>query len=122
MRFFASKFAINVISSCGFGLETNSIQDEESEFSLMCRKAVDPSLLIAIKRIIRMIMPGIFKKLKMYLNPQDVSICIFFSKNVLLAADILKKLFYIYFKNCINKIAIIKRNEKRLMNLILFLF
>ena len=86
MRFFASKFAINVISSCGFGLETNSIQDENSKFSVMCRKAVDPSLFIAIKRIIRMIMPGLFKKFKMYLNPQDVSIFLFheiFNDNIL---------------------------------------
>lgn len=71
-RDLAAKFTTEVISTCCFGLETNSIQDDDSEFRTMCRKVLDPSLVISLKRIVRSYLPGIFKRLGMRLTPAEV--------------------------------------------------
>lgn len=73
-RDLAAKFTTEVISTCCFGLETNTIQNEDSEFRAVCRKVLDPSLVIALKRLVRMYLPGIFIKLNMALNPPEVLI------------------------------------------------
>ncbi|XP_024943138.1 probable cytochrome P450 6a13 [Cephus cinctus] len=72
-RDLTAKFTTEVIATCCFGLETNTIQDEDSEFRAVCRKVLDPSLIIALKRLVRMYMPGIFEWLEMSLNPPDVT-------------------------------------------------
>ncbi|XP_046599065.1 uncharacterized protein LOC107217959 [Neodiprion lecontei] len=72
-RNLAAKFTTQVIGTCCFGLQTNAIQNEDSEFRKMCRKVLDPSAIIAVKRVIRMYMPGMFQWLEMGLNPPDVT-------------------------------------------------
>ena len=71
-RDLAAKFTTEVISTCCFGLETNTIQDEDSEFRSMCRKVLDPSLVISLKRIVRSYLPGVFQWFRMSLTPSEV--------------------------------------------------
>ncbi|XP_057336044.1 cytochrome P450 6B5-like [Microplitis mediator] len=72
-RDLAAKFTTDIISTCCFGLETNTIQDNDSEFRSMCRKVLDPSLTIGLKRLVRWYLPGLFKYLQMSLTPIEVS-------------------------------------------------
>ncbi|XP_034950386.1 cytochrome P450 6B5-like, partial [Chelonus insularis] len=73
MRDLAAKFATDVISTCCFGLETNSIQNSDSEFRMMCKRILDPSWIMSFKRSIRWYLPGVFKYFGMSLNPEEVS-------------------------------------------------
>ncbi|XP_070161412.1 cytochrome P450 6B7-like [Polyergus mexicanus] len=72
-RNLAAKFASEIMASCYFGLKTNTIQNDDSEFQKMCKKIMDPSFKIAIKRYIRDYMPKIFKWLSISLASQDVT-------------------------------------------------
>ncbi|CAL1683798.1 unnamed protein product [Lasius platythorax] len=72
-RNLAAKFTSEIIATCFFGLKTNTIQNGDSEFRKMCKRVVDPSLEIAMKRYIRDYMPRIFKWLSVRLIPLDVT-------------------------------------------------
>ncbi|XP_072758043.1 probable cytochrome P450 6a13 [Anoplolepis gracilipes] len=73
-RNLSMKFTIEIIATCFFGFKVNSIQNGNSEFLKMCKKVVDMSLEIKIKRYIREYIPGIFKRFSMCLIPRDVSV------------------------------------------------
>ncbi|KAM0725021.1 putative cytochrome P450 6a14 [Formica fusca] len=73
IRNLTAKFTSEIIATCFFGLEINTIQNGDSEFRKICKKVVDPSLEIAMKRYIRDYMPGIFKWLSVCLTPRDVT-------------------------------------------------
>lgn len=73
MRELAAKFTTEVISTCCFGLETNSIQHADSEFRTMCKQVSSPSLTLSIKRFIRLYMPSIYKSFAMTHNTPEVS-------------------------------------------------
>lgn len=77
-RGLAEKFTTETIATCFFGLETNTIQNDNSEFLTMCKKVMGASLTVAVKRFVRDCMPGVFKRLSMHLNSIDVS-ALFFS-------------------------------------------
>ncbi|XP_072758030.1 probable cytochrome P450 6a14 [Anoplolepis gracilipes] len=72
-RNLSMKFTSEIIATCFFGLKINSIQNGDSEFLKMCKKALDPSLKISMKRYIRHYMPKIFKWLSICIIPRDVS-------------------------------------------------
>ncbi|KAF7991637.1 hypothetical protein HCN44_010438 [Aphidius gifuensis] len=72
-RDLSAKFATDVISSCCFGLETNSIQNIDSEFRKICKHVLDPSMSISFKRIIRWYMPWVFSRLKITMTPLIVT-------------------------------------------------
>ncbi|KAH0946702.1 hypothetical protein HN011_009582 [Eciton burchellii] len=74
IRDLSVKFTTEVIATCFFGLETNTMQNGNSEFRRMCKRVLDPSLMLAIKRCIRDYMPRVFKWLSISLNPSDVII------------------------------------------------
>ncbi|XP_050454367.1 probable cytochrome P450 6a13 [Cataglyphis hispanica] len=73
MRNLTAKFTSEIIATCFFGLKINAIQNRDSEFQKMCKKVVDPSLEMAMKRYIRDYMPGIFKWFSICLIPRDVT-------------------------------------------------
>ncbi|EFN69191.1 Probable cytochrome P450 6a13 [Camponotus floridanus] len=70
----AAKFTSEIIATCFFGLKTNTIQNGDSEFRRMCKKMMDPSLEIAMKRYVRDYMPRIYKWLSVCLTPRDVTV------------------------------------------------
>lgn len=72
MRNLTAKFTSEIIAICFFGLKINTIQNGDSEFRKMCKKVMDPSLEIAMKKYIRDYMPGIFKWFSVCLIPRDV--------------------------------------------------
>uniref|UniRef100_A0A0A9YG98 Putative cytochrome P450 6a14 n=1 Tax=Lygus hesperus TaxID=30085 RepID=A0A0A9YG98_LYGHE len=61
----ASGFTIEVISSCAFGIESNSIGNPNSEFRVFSKKIFTPSKMLVFKTVLRMLSPALFTLLKM---------------------------------------------------------
>jgi len=64
-----SKFTTDIIGSCVFGLQCNSMKDPNSEFRIMGRKVVEPSLNTVIRLMLGILMP----KLGIRILPWDVT-------------------------------------------------
>ncbi|XP_029161460.1 probable cytochrome P450 6a13 [Nylanderia fulva] len=72
-RDLAAKITSEIATTSLFGLQMNTIQNDDSEFRKMCMKLVDPSLDISMRRYIRDYMPKVFKWLSIRFTPPDVT-------------------------------------------------
>nr|AJN91170.1 cytochrome P450 monooxygenase CYP6CV1 [Cnaphalocrocis medinalis] len=71
IRSLTSKYTLEVIGSCAFGLDLNTVSDEENEFSLIPKKIFKPSIYVRTLVILDMIIPGIRKKFNTSSEIQD---------------------------------------------------
>ncbi|KAG7196585.1 hypothetical protein KM043_013078 [Ampulex compressa] len=63
IRELATKFTIDVIGSCAFGIQINALSDEDSEFHKAAKKLSRPSYKATLWRMLRTAMPGLYKLL-----------------------------------------------------------
>ncbi|XP_026478207.1 probable cytochrome P450 6a14 [Ctenocephalides felis] len=68
----SGNFTTQVIGSCVFGININSIKDPDSEFRKMGKKAFEPSPMVFVKRFIRSTTPALFRLLKMKVIAPEV--------------------------------------------------
>ncbi|KAH0946705.1 hypothetical protein HN011_009586 [Eciton burchellii] len=63
VRELATKFTIDVIGSCAFGIQINALTDEECEFHRTVKKLSKPSYKAALWRMLRTAVPRLYKLL-----------------------------------------------------------
>uniref|UniRef100_A0A6M2DMC5 Putative cytochrome n=1 Tax=Xenopsylla cheopis TaxID=163159 RepID=A0A6M2DMC5_XENCH len=68
----SGNFTTQVIGSCVFGININSIKDPNSEFRRMGKKAFESSKMVFVKRFIRSTMPALFRFLRLKAISLDV--------------------------------------------------
>ncbi|KAJ4428355.1 hypothetical protein ANN_24374 [Periplaneta americana] len=73
MKEVMAKFTTDVIGSCAFGLQFNSIKDSNSEFRNMGRRVFEPSAWSMLRRTIRTIAPGLLKLFNVKMLPDDIT-------------------------------------------------
>lgn len=73
MREFTAKFTTDVIGSCAFGLQFNSMSDESSDFRKMGRKVLQPSKISAFSKLVRVFFPTMFRILNLRTFPKEVN-------------------------------------------------
>ncbi|CAH0403310.1 unnamed protein product [Chilo suppressalis] len=61
-----ARFTTDFIGSCGFGLDSDSINDDDSEFRRLGRDAFNPPLTTVIRGILKMLFPTICKDLQFF--------------------------------------------------------
>ncbi|XP_020281897.1 probable cytochrome P450 6a13 isoform X2 [Pseudomyrmex gracilis] len=76
VRELAAKFTIDVIGSCAFGIQINSLTNNESEFHRAAKRLTKPSYKITLWRMLRTAMPGLYRLLGVQLV--DPSVTAFF--------------------------------------------
>ncbi|CAG2061234.1 unnamed protein product, partial [Timema podura] len=69
----AAKYTTDVIGTCAFGLQFNSLNDENSEFRIMGRRVFKFSLLEAIPRAFCFFFPRVAETLGISFIPKDVT-------------------------------------------------
>ncbi|XP_017888037.1 probable cytochrome P450 6a14 [Ceratina calcarata] len=79
-RELTAQFTTDVIGSCAFGIETNAMSEEESEFRKMGRKVFAPSVAQIIKFRLRQAVPWLLTLLSYILPPSDI--VQFFTKTI----------------------------------------
>ncbi|KAJ9594226.1 hypothetical protein L9F63_014386 [Diploptera punctata] len=62
-----SKFTIDVICSCAFGIESNSLKNPKAEFTHQLKKTFEFDTLRSIKSTVAILSPGLLKVLRMKL-------------------------------------------------------
>ncbi|KAG7196871.1 hypothetical protein KM043_014504 [Ampulex compressa] len=67
------KFGIGSASSCFYGIESNALQETETELELMCKEIVEPTLVSFWKKVMRYYMPHIYKALQLKLMPSKAA-------------------------------------------------
>lgn len=72
MRDLTAKFTTDVIGTCAFGLECNSLKNTQSEFRRMGCAVLNSSASLAMARLIRVFFPKLFKALKLRTFPFEV--------------------------------------------------
>ncbi|XP_059485005.1 cytochrome P450 6j1-like [Neocloeon triangulifer] len=85
----ASRFTTDVIASCVFGVECNSIDEPNTEFRKMGRKVAEPDFWTAVKNFIAVFLPEIGTSLPLTLVSHEVTK--FFSKLVPDVMELRKK-------------------------------
>uniref|UniRef100_A0AAT9UTS1 Cytochrome P450 6DD3 n=1 Tax=Maconellicoccus hirsutus TaxID=177089 RepID=A0AAT9UTS1_MACHI len=73
MRDFTAKFTTDVIGSCAFGLNFNSMSPESSAFRQMGREVLQPSKIFAFSKLLRVFFPALFRTLKLRTFPKKVN-------------------------------------------------
>lgn len=71
IRALIAKYTLEVIGSCGFGLDLNTASDKENEFSIMAKKIFQPSSYVRTLALLDMVIPGIRKKFVTSTEIQD---------------------------------------------------
>lgn len=63
-----SRFMMDIISSCAFGIQSNTLRNPDSEFRKVGKSIIEPSLLNSIRSFIFMIpkLAKLFKVIKLY--------------------------------------------------------
>lgn len=61
IRSLTSKYTLEVIGSCAFGLDLDACKDEENEFSIMAKKIFTPTTYARFLVLLDMIIPGVRK-------------------------------------------------------------
>ncbi|GLG95590.1 Probable cytochrome P450 28a5 [Gryllus bimaculatus] len=56
------QFTTDVIGTCAFGLQLNSMSESESEFRKMGKKVFDPSVINDIRRFLGLLIPALAKR------------------------------------------------------------
>ncbi|XP_025411625.1 probable cytochrome P450 6a14 [Sipha flava] len=72
MRDLTAKFTTDVIGTCAFGIECNSLRDTQSEFRRMGCAVLNSSASSALSKIVRVFFPKLFKALKLRTFPFEV--------------------------------------------------
>ncbi|KAL5235630.1 hypothetical protein ACI65C_003040, partial [Semiaphis heraclei] len=72
IRDLTAKFTTDVIGTCAFGLECNSLKDSQSEFRRMGCAVLNSSASLALAKMIRVFFPKVFKALKLRTFPAEV--------------------------------------------------
>nr|QRY28443.1 cytochrome P450 CYP6DD1 [Sitobion avenae]QRY28460.1 cytochrome P450 CYP6DD1 [Sitobion avenae]QRY28584.1 cytochrome P450 CYP6DD1 [Sitobion avenae] len=72
IRDLTAKFTTDVIGTCAFGLECNSLKDSQSEFRRMGCAVLNSSASLALAKIVRVFFPKLFKALKLRTFPAEV--------------------------------------------------
>uniref|UniRef100_A0A2S2NDH0 Putative Cytochrome p450 n=1 Tax=Schizaphis graminum TaxID=13262 RepID=A0A2S2NDH0_SCHGA len=72
IRDLTAKFTTDVIGTCAFGLECNSLNDSQSEFRRMGCAVLNSSASLALAKIVRIFFPKMFKVLKLRTFPAEV--------------------------------------------------
>nr|QRY28440.1 cytochrome P450 CYP6DD1 [Sitobion avenae] len=72
IRDLTAKFTTDVIGTCAFGLECNSLRDSQSEFRRMGCAVLNSSASLALAKIVRVFFPKLFKALKLRTFPAEV--------------------------------------------------
>lgn len=67
-----AKFTTDVIGTCAFGLECNSLNNTESEFRRMGTAVLNPSISTALSKVVRTFFPRMFTALKLRTFPAEV--------------------------------------------------
>ncbi|XP_046596128.1 probable cytochrome P450 6a13 [Neodiprion lecontei] len=68
----SAKFATDVIGSCAFGIQMNSLSDEDAAFRNMGKKMLDVTMGQRFAIVVVLCSPWLFKKLKLSLTRPDV--------------------------------------------------
>ncbi|KAG6800701.1 cytochrome P450 6a14 [Apis mellifera caucasica] len=71
-RDLAAKFTTDVIGSCAFGINTNSLLEEDSEFRRMGKKIFSPSLKLMIGNICKVFFPSLYEVIGNIFTMKDV--------------------------------------------------
>ncbi|XP_001944599.2 probable cytochrome P450 6a14 [Acyrthosiphon pisum] len=72
IRDLTAKFTTDVIGTCAFGLECNSLKDSQSEFRRMGCAVLNSSASLALAKMVRVFFPKLFKALKLRTFPAEV--------------------------------------------------
>ena len=72
-RDLAAKFTTDVIGSCAFGISTNALEDENSEFRRMGKQIFAPNLKQTIRESCRRLAPFLFKIVGYFLRTTEVN-------------------------------------------------
>ncbi|XP_046482183.1 probable cytochrome P450 6a13 [Neodiprion pinetum] len=72
-REMSAKFTTDVIGSCAFGIQMNSLNDEDAVFRRMGRKIFEPSTKGKIVRALQRHFPGLFKFLNLSTHEQELT-------------------------------------------------
>ncbi|CAL7949195.1 unnamed protein product [Xylocopa violacea] len=73
IRDLATKFTIDVIGSCAFGIQINALTDEESEFHRAAKKLSKPSYKATLWRMLRTAVPKLYKLLGVQVIDPEVT-------------------------------------------------
>ncbi|KAF5303248.1 hypothetical protein FQA39_LY09987 [Lamprigera yunnana] len=68
-----ARFTTDIIGSCAFGLECNSLKDPDSEFRHYGKKFFDTSLRDSIVRLLSLTLPEFFTIFRVRSHPKDVT-------------------------------------------------
>ena len=71
-RDLAAKFTTDVIGSCAFGINTNSLLEEDSEFRRMGKKIFSPSLKLMIGNTCKVFFPSLYEVIGNIFTMKDV--------------------------------------------------
>lgn len=72
MRDLTAKFTTDVIGTCAFGIECNSLRDTQSEFRRMGCAVLNSSASLALAKLVRVFFPKVFRALKLRTFPAEV--------------------------------------------------
>lgn len=72
MRDLTAKFTTDVIGTCAFGLECNSLRDSQSEFRRMGCAVLNSSASLALAKLVRVFFPRLFRALNLRTFPAEV--------------------------------------------------
>ncbi|KAK7867290.1 hypothetical protein R5R35_002117 [Gryllus longicercus] len=73
LREVLAKFTTDVIGTCAFGLQLNSMSESESEFRKMGKKVFDPSVINDIRRFLGLLIPALAKVLRVRMVSEDTT-------------------------------------------------
>ncbi|KAL1123529.1 hypothetical protein AAG570_002606 [Ranatra chinensis] len=73
IRDYLSRFAIDVLASCAFGVEGGALKDPDCEFRRMATKIFVPSWPMRFKAILRIFFPNLITRLKMVMIEPEVN-------------------------------------------------
>jgi cytochrome P450 family 6 len=68
-----ARYSTDIVSSCAFGIETNSLKNPDAEFRQWGRKAVKPLIKTSTARTLGMLIPSLINVLKLRTIDLDVS-------------------------------------------------
>ncbi|XP_068981018.1 uncharacterized protein [Bombus flavifrons] len=72
-RDLTAKFTTDVIGSCAFGISTNALEDENSEFRKMGKQIFAPNLKQTIRESCRRLVPSLFKIVGYFLRTTEIN-------------------------------------------------
>ncbi|XP_063227415.1 probable cytochrome P450 6a13 [Bacillus rossius redtenbacheri] len=73
LRDFLARFATDVIGTCAFGVDCNSMRDPESEFRKFGERIISPPTTFSLARLLRYSAPGLLKMLGIRIFDKDMT-------------------------------------------------